>query len=77
MAKVIETRTYVDGLRRMEADVRDDMMVTFRVWLDGEDQGANSRLCTVSAVVLRQLADLAEHVPNAATGMADDKSRKS
>ena len=76
MATVIETRTYVDGVRRMEADVRDDMMVTFRVWLDGEDQGANSRLCTVSAVVLRQLADLAEHVPNAATGMADDKSMR-
>ena len=60
MHKVIDSKEYVDGNRRIAADVRDDGCVTFRVWLDGEDQGANTRLATLSATVIRQIADLAD-----------------
>ena len=59
MGNVIATREYVDGANRMLVDVRDDGNVTFRVGKSGipwvGPDGA-----TVSAAVLRQLADLAD-----------------
>jgi hypothetical protein len=63
MSNFVERRTYVDGDRLLIADIRDNGCVTFTAQLNGDvimPPGAISRAATVSATVLRQIADLAD-----------------